>query len=89
MNQEYYNEHKDELKALLLKNSEFKIDDQRDGELEQVAIWCTSFSKNWSICFQNGDMNGNYKGTAIFDNAGADCGLIELRNIIELHGEFR
>ena len=45
------------LKEILLKNSTFEIERQNiDGDL-QIAVWCKSFGKDWSICYQNGDMN--------------------------------
>ena len=77
------------LKQILLKNSTFEIERQNiDGDL-QIAVWCKSFGKDWSICYQNGDTNGDFKGTAVFNNPGADSGLQELRDILAERREFK
>jgi hypothetical protein len=78
----------DELKKLIKVNSSFDIDVQMENGV-QVAVWCKTFGKNWSICYQNGDMNGNKKGQAIFTNDGANVGLKELRNILKDRPEFQ
>lgn len=72
---------------VILTNSKYEIDTQ--PEFDQVAVWFTTFGKKWSICYQNGDMNGAHKGVATFTNDGADCGLRELREILEEKEEFQ
>ena len=77
----------EQLIMLLMLNSSFEVDAQHDRQ--QVAVWCESFGKKWSICYQNGDMNGNKKGTACFKNDGANEGLDELRDILSDVAEFK
>ena len=84
---EIYNTKKDELLNLLFSETEFKRDIQPD--FDQVAVWCKTFGKDWSICFQNGDMNGKYKGSAIFYNEGANCGIDELLEILKERDELK
>ena len=79
----------EKLLKFLKNNTTFSIDPQRIGGQLQVAVWLKSFGKDWSICYQNGDMNGDRKGEAVFDNAGADCGLIECRDILKNIPEFQ
>jgi len=78
-----------ELKALIKKNSTFEIDPQEIGGDRQVAVWCKTFGQDWSICYQNGDMNGNRRGEAVFTNDGANCGLRELRDTLKNREEFQ
>ena len=78
-----------ELLALLEANTTTKIDVQVEPTYTQVAVWCESFGKNWSICYQDGDMNGDHKGEAVFTNDGANCGLKELRDILKEIPEFQ
>ena len=77
----------EELK-IITDNTTFDIDTQAfdDGSI-QVAVWLKTFGKDWSICYQNGDMNGDRKG-AIFNNDGANCGLSEARDILKEREEF-
>ncbi len=82
-----YNEKKAELIKILFNSTTFDIDIQ--PELDQVAVWCESFDEHWSICFQNGDMNGDNIGTAIWTNDGADDGFYELLKILEKKPEFQ
>lgn len=72
-----------ELLALLRANTTTQIEVQVEPTYTQVAVWCQSFGKDWSICYQNGDACGGRKGEAVFTNAGADGGLKELRAILE------
>ena len=85
--EKFYNEKKTELIKQLFDNTTFDIDIQSD--FDQVAVWCETFGKPWSICFQNGDMNGRYKGTAIWTNDGANEGLDDLFNIIKIRNGFK
>ncbi len=73
---------------ILEANTTFEIDVQVEPEYTQVAVWLKSFGQDWSICYQNGDMNGDKKGQAIFDNEGANCGLRECRDILKDKPEF-
>lgn len=82
-----YDAKKDQLVKTLFDNTIFDIDIQLD--YDQVAVWCKTFGEDWSICFQNGDMNGRYKGSAIWTNAGANCGLDELKAILKKRKEFQ
>jgi hypothetical protein len=74
---------------ILVENTTFEIDPQsfEDGSI-QIAVWLKTFGQNWSICYQNGDMNGNHKGEAIYNNDGANIGLRECRNILKERPEF-
>ena len=78
-----------ELLALLKDNTTTKIDVQVETNYRHVAVWCESFSKKWSICYQDGDMNGDRIGEAVFTNDGANCGLKELRDILKEIPEFQ
>ena len=77
------------LKKLLLENTTFSEDVQIFDDSVQVAIWCQSFGKSWSICFQNGDMNGAHKGVPVWSNDGANCGLDDLLEILIDRKEFQ
>lgn len=48
------------------------IDTQVD--FDQVGVWLKLYGEHVSICYQNGDMNGESMGQAVFDNEGADDG---------------
>ena len=82
-----YNEKKDKLIKVLFDNTTFDIDIQ--PEFEQVAVWCKSFGESWSICFQNGDMNGRHRGSAIWTNDGANEGLDDLNRILKNRDGFK
>ena len=75
------------MKELLFKNTTFEIDHQ--VEFNQVAVWCKTFGKDWSICFQDGDMAGTNKGKAVWNNDGANEGIFLLREILINRPEFQ
>jgi hypothetical protein len=79
----------EELKNIIKENSTFKIETQYVNDNVQVAVWAKTFGKPWGICYQDGDMNGNERGTPIFDNPGADDGLRDLRDILKERAEFQ
>lgn len=81
--------NKENLKKIIKDNSIFKIDVQNGRNYTQVAVFCETFGKKWSICYQNGDMNGAHKNKAIFTNDGANEGLLEFRNILKDREEFK
>ena len=87
MDENIYNEKKDKLIKVLFDNTTFDIDIQ--PEFEQVAVWCKSFGESWSICFQNGDMNGRHRGSAIWTNDGANEGLDDLNRILKNRDGFK
>lgn len=60
--QKYYTENKERLLNILLEENPGRIDQQ--AEFDQVAVWFDGFS----ICYQNGDMNGGHKGQAVWWN---------------------
>jgi len=81
---------KEQLKKLITDNTTFDIDLQDlGGGNVQVAVFLNTFSQDWTLCYQNGDMNGDHRGEAIFDNDGADDGLEELREILQNRAEFQ
>jgi len=84
--EEIYKEKKAELIKKLFDNTIFDIDHQ--PEYDQIAVWCETFGEPWSICFQNGDMNGMDRGCAIWTNSGANSGLDEIKAILEKIDEF-
>lgn len=78
------------LKDFLLDNTTFSEDVQIfEDDSVQVAVWCKSFGESWSICFQNGDMNNANKGTPVWTNDGANCGLDDLLEILIERKEFQ
>lgn len=77
----------EQLTMLLMLNSNFEVDTQHENK--QVAVWCESFGKKWSICYQNGDISGNQKGIACFRNEGANEGIYELLSILSDAEEFK
>jgi len=82
------------LKELVLENSSFseEVQEVENGNTFldcQVVVWCQSFGKSWSICFQNGDMNGDGKGIAVWTNDGANSGIDEFRDILIDRAEFQ
>ena len=78
------------LKQFLLDNTTFSEDVQIfEDDSVQVAFWCKSFGESWSICFQNGDMNGSHKGTPVWTNDGANSGLDDLLEILIERKEFQ
>ena len=76
-----------QLIAHLFNNTKYEIEEQDLGYGFQVAAWCESFGKSWSICFQDGDMNGN--GGINWRNDGANVGVYELLEILEEREEFK
>jgi len=87
MDQETYDTQKDSLISKLFRNTRFSaLDFQVD--YDQIAVQCETYGKQWSICFQNGDMNGKYKGEGIWTNEGANDGISELIEILEEHEDF-
>ena len=83
----------DEAKAFFDKNNnsilellleELKGEIEYQSEYDQVAVWF----KEFSLCYQNGDMNGNKKGQAIWNNDGADSGVKVLRDLIANDSRF-
>lgn len=65
--QKFYSENKNTILETLLEENVGEIDIQDD--FEQIAVWFKNSSM--SICYQNGDMNGDYKGEAVWWNEGA------------------
>lgn len=80
---------KTELLNELIKNTTYTVDVQAEPDYTQVAVWCKTYDQDWSICYQNGDMNGDHMGEAIYTNDGANCGLIEARNILKDKDGFK
>ncbi len=72
----FFENNKQKILSLLLKELEGEIEYQ--SEYNQVAVWF----KDFSLCYQNGDMAGNRKGEAIWNNDGANSGVQELRDLI-------
>lgn len=72
--EKFYEEHKDEIYKKLAVN--FEIDNQR--EYHQVAVWF----KDFSICYQDSDMNGGGVGEAHAFNSGADSVIEEMGRVI-------
>jgi hydroxymethylpyrimidine pyrophosphatase-like HAD family hydrolase len=89
MNQTTYENLRENLLNQLRANTTYKIEPQSAPEYFQVAVWCKSYNQSWSLCFQNGDMNGDHKGEAVWGNAGADDGLDELLEILKKQPEFK
>lgn len=72
----FFDKNKNSILELLLEELKGEIEYQ--SEYDQVAVWF----KDFSLCYQNGDMNGNKKGQAIWNNDGADSGVKVLRDLI-------
>lgn len=78
----FYNDNKENLLAIMHKEFVGKIDYQSD--YDQIAVWFDEFS----LCYQNSDMNGGNLGGVNFDNPGANSGLQELESILEKDSRF-
>ncbi len=72
----FFDNNKNHILHLLL--DELKGEIEYQSEYNQVAVWF----KDFSLCYQNGDMNGDKKGQAVWNNEGADSGLKDLRDLI-------
>ena len=79
----FYSENKENLLSIML--NEFKGNIDYQAEWDQVAVWFPGFS----LCYQNGDMNGDDKGTPCFNNDGANNGLTELKEILKKDERFQ
>ncbi len=74
----FFDKNKNSILELLLEELKGEIEYQ--SEYDQVAVWFNP--DNLVLCYQNGDMNGNKKGQAIWNNDGADSGVKVLRDLI-------
>ena len=82
-----YNENKDALIKNIYEMFNSSIDYQE--EWDQVAVWFSGIAGNFSLCYQNSDMNGESRGEANYDNPGADSGLDELKEILKNDERFQ
>jgi len=81
--EKYFETNKNLLYKLALKKFGVgSIDEQ--PELEQVVVWFDGFS----VCYQNGDMNGSCKGEPAWDNPGADTVFSDFYKIAETDLDF-
>lgn len=81
--EKFYNENKKRLVEILLDENIGQIDYQ--VEYDQVAVWFDDFA----LCYQNSDMNGDNIGVPHWNNAGADQGVYDLRNILKKDERFQ
>lgn len=84
--------NKEELLNILRENTVIEsegIESFDDADDFQAGYSCKTFNKDWSICFQNGDMNSYGKGEPCWTNSGANCGINELRDILIEREEFK
>lgn len=72
--EQFFNENKDRLLAILLDENQGEIDHQ--AEFNQIAVTFDAFS----LMYQDTDMNGETDGAPFYSNPGADDGLQELVN---------
>lgn len=72
----FFDNNKNHILHLLL--DELKGEIEYQSEWNQVAVWF----KDFSLCYQNGDMNGDKKGQAVWNNDGANIGVEVLRDLI-------
>ncbi|HQZ60354.1 MAG TPA: hypothetical protein PLQ39_11815 [Acinetobacter sp.] len=74
----FFEENKDAILELLLEELKGEIEYQ--SEWNQVAVWFKP--EGLILCYQNGDMAGNHKGEACWNNDGANSGVEVLRDLI-------
>ena len=81
--EKFYHENKKRLLDILIDENIGQIDYQ--VEYDQVAVWFDNFS----LCYQDSDMNGDNVGAPHWNNNGADFGVYELRNILKKDERFQ
>jgi hypothetical protein len=78
----FYDENATKLTSVLHNELRHEIDYQ--SEYDQVAVWFDDFS----LCYQNSDMNGGGKGEPHWNNEGANDGLDKLKDILTADDRF-
>ena len=79
----YYEENNEMLIKIMFEKFHGRIDNQ--SEFDQVAVWFDEFS----LCYQNSDMNGKNKGEPHWNNDGANDGVDLLKNILSEDERFQ
>jgi hypothetical protein len=80
--EKFYKENKAALLKIMM--DEFKGEIEYQEGFDQVSVWFDNFS----LCYQNSDMNGDGRGKAHWDNDGANCGIDELKEILKKDNRF-